>query len=103
MSATFELCAESDLQDDAPFECEGPAGEPIVVVRHNGKLYAVAGECPHQGAPLADGEVADGTITCCLHFWSWHLADGTPAEEAEEPLPVYPVTVENGKVLLQLS
>ena len=103
MSETFQLCLEQDLTDDEPFECEGPDGDPIVVVRHNGEVYAVAGECPHQAAPMADAEVEDGKITCCLHFWSWTLKDGAPFEEAEMPLPTYPVMVEDGRVLLKLS
>ena len=96
----FQLCLESDLEDDVPFECDGPDGEPLVVVRHGGVVYAVSGECPHQAAPMADAEIGDGQITCCLHFWTWRLADGEPLGEAEEALPVYPVKVENGNVVL---
>lgn len=96
----FKLCAVADLEDDVPIECDGPDGEPIVVVRHQGQVYAVAGECPHQAAPMADAEVADGKITCCLHFWTWTLADGKPFEEAEEPLPTYPVTIQDESVYL---
>ena len=103
MSATFELCLEKELYDDEPIECEGPDGELIVVVRHQGTIYAVAGECPHQAAPLVDAEVRDGKITCCLHFWTWTLSDGAPQEEAEEPLLTYPVIVEDGRVLLQTN
>lgn len=94
------LCDESDLKDDEPLECEAADGSLIVVVRHGGKIYAVAGECPHQAAPMADAEVSDGKITCCLHFWTWRLADGEPLEEAEEALPTYPVRVEDGCVFL---
>lgn len=96
----FELCKEADLEDDSPLECEGPDGEPIVVVRAGGAYYAVQGLCPHQEAPLADGEVADGNITCCLHFWSWRLSDGAPVEDAESPLKTYPVRVSGGAVYL---
>ena len=103
MSDTFQLCLEQDLNEDEPFECEGPNGEAIVVVLHNGAVYAVAGECPHQAAPLADAEVEDGKITCCLHFWTWDLRDGSPVEEADVPLPTYPVVVEDGRVLLKRS
>ena len=96
----FVLCEERDLEDDVPYECEGPDGELIAVVRHAGKVYAVTGECPHQAAPMADAEVEDGNITCCLHFWTWKLADGSPVEEAEEPLSTYPVVLQDGRVLL---
>ncbi len=96
----LQLCLEADLVDDQPLECDGPDDSLIVVIRHQGKIYAVAGECPHQAAPMADAEVGDGKIICCLHFWSWTLADGKPFEEAEEDLPTYPVRVSDGKVFL---
>ena len=96
------LCDESDLRDDAPLECAGPNGEALVVVRHNGMLRAFPADCPHEAAPLADGEIADGKITCCLHFWSWNLSDGAPADdEADEPLQLLPVSVADGKVVLE--
>lgn len=97
----FKLCDLADLEDDVPIECDAPDGEVLVVVRHQGAVYAVASECPHQEAPLVDAEVADGKITCCLHFWTWTLKDGQPAEEAEEPLPTYPVVVRDDGVYLQ--
>lgn len=97
----FELCKEQDLEDDIPLECDGPDGEPIVVVRTGGSVYAVQGICPHQEAPLADGEVEDGCLTCCLHFWKWRLADGEPVEEAEMPLKTFPVEVSDGAVFLK--
>ena len=98
--ATHFLCNKSDLVEDEPLECDGPDGDPVVVVLHKGKVHAVAGECPHQAAPMADAEVGDGKITCCLHFWTWRLTDGEPLEEAEEALPVYPLQVEDDRVLL---
>lgn len=100
MPEPFQLCLEEELNEDEPLECTGPDGAPIVVVRHNGAVYAVAGECPHQAAPMVDAEVEDGKITCCLHFWTWQLSDGTPVEEAEEPLQTYAVAVQEGRVML---
>ncbi|MDM5147472.1 Rieske 2Fe-2S domain-containing protein [Candidatus Persebacteraceae bacterium Df01] len=96
----FELCKVTDLEDDIPLECVGPDDEPIVVVRHNDNYYAVQGLCPHQEAPLADGEVVNGTLVCCLHFWTWRLADGEPLEEADMPLKTYPLQVADGVVSL---
>ena len=96
----FELCKVSEITDDVPLECDGPEGQLLIVVRQKGDYYAFTGECPHQGAPLADGEVSDGVLTCCLHFWSWCLADGEPLEEAEEPLKKYPIRVVDDAVFL---
>ena len=102
MSDPFILCAESDLRDDVPLECAGPDGRLLVVLRHGGLLRVFPAECPHEGAPLAEGEVGDGKITCCLHFWSWNLRDGQPADdEADAPLQLLPARVKNGQVVLE--
>ena len=99
------LCKTADLKEGAILECAGPGGEAVVVACYGGEYFAAEGICPHQAAPLADGELGeddDGkcTLTCCLHFWTWHLADGAPLEDAEESLKVYPVRVENETVYL---
>ncbi len=99
------LCKVSELGEDAPLECEGPGGEAVVVVRSDGRFFAAEGVCPHQGAPLADGEAGvdengEPTLTCCLHFWSWRLADGAPLEDAEESLRVFPVREEGGTLYM---
>ena len=39
----------------------------IVVGRHQGKPFALAGRCAHQGGPLDEGELKDGTIVCPWH------------------------------------
>ncbi len=96
----FELCKISEITDGVPLECYGPNDELLVVVRQNNEYHAFNGECPHQGAPLADAEIGEGSITCCLHFWSWHLNSGEPLEEAEEPLKKYPIRVEGDALYL---
>ena len=100
----FLLCQTDDLVDDEPLECEGPDGAQIAVVRHQGRIYAFDAECPHQGSPLADGEIADGTIQCALHFWTWRLADGAPTDDDTElPLQTYPVVARDGGVWLDAA
>ena len=99
------MCKTADLQDGEILECEGPGGEAIVVARAGESYFAADGVCPHQAAPLADGELGEDengkcTLTCCLHFWSWRLEDGAPLDDAEEALKVYAVRVEDGTVYL---
>lgn len=80
------LCRGEDLAEGEPAEVTLDDGRILVLVRHNGKPHAFDGECPHEGAPLADGEVSDGVLTCCLHFWSWEIETGKPVESAKVPL-----------------
>ena len=39
----------------------------VVVGRHQGKVFALAERCAHQGGPLSEGELKDGTLTCPWH------------------------------------
>ncbi len=52
-------------------------GEPIVLVRHAGRAYALHDRCPHRGVPLSQGEQAfPGFLTCAYHGWTYDLATG---------------------------
>jgi len=48
------------------------AGEPIVLVRPEGKpVFALEDRCAHRQVPLSKGEVAGCTIRCCYHGWTY--------------------------------
>jgi nitrite reductase/ring-hydroxylating ferredoxin subunit/uncharacterized membrane protein len=51
-------------------------GVPVLLVREQGRVYALAERCAHQGGPLGDGHVEDGTIVCPWHGSRYALADG---------------------------
>ena len=76
---------------------------PIAIVRAGGALHAVHDSCTHQYAHLSDGYVEDGCIECPLHQGKFNLLTGA-AESAPctEPIKVYPLKVEGGKVLVEL-
>ena len=58
-------CAARLLNDD------------IVLIRDNGRVYALANRCPHRGVPLAGGRCEfPGTWSCPYHGWTFDLASG---------------------------
>lgn len=74
----------------------------IVVARVGGRCFALGGECTHDGAPLIDGELGDTTLTCPWHQTVFELATGRVVDgPAEEPLPVYAVTVEGDEIVVR--
>jgi nitrite reductase/ring-hydroxylating ferredoxin subunit/alkylhydroperoxidase/carboxymuconolactone decarboxylase family protein YurZ len=54
-------------------------GRSLLITRQGGHLHALDDRCPHRGAALHTGAIADGVVTCPLHGWSFKLADGSSA------------------------
>lgn len=83
---------------------EGPRavdadGHPVLLVRSGTAIAAVADTCTHAGCSLAEGEVADGTVTCACHGSRFRLADGKAlAGPAAAAQPAYEVRVRDGMV-----
>jgi len=77
---------------------------PVCLVRTGGAVYALRDECTHQAVPLSEGEVADGTIECWLHGSRFDLRTGEPTGlPAIRPVPVYPLTIDGERVLVDVD
>ncbi|MFD7781263.1 Rieske 2Fe-2S domain-containing protein [Streptomyces sp. NPDC059753] len=71
-----DVAAESALSDGEPLRVTAD-GVPVVLVRHDGSLFALSATCTHAGGPLDEGEVmADGCIRCPWHASVFRLKDG---------------------------
>ena len=78
-------------------------GEPVALCRSGGELYAVNNICTHELAILSEGYIEDGCIECPLHQGRFDLKTGEPrADPVTEPVRVYRVRTENGKVLVEI-
>jgi phenylpropionate dioxygenase-like ring-hydroxylating dioxygenase large terminal subunit len=54
-------------------------GEDLVLLRHQGKAYALEDRCPHRGIPLSKGRCefpGTPTISCCYHGWTFDITNG---------------------------
>lgn len=71
----------------------------------DGVAHVIAAHCPHLGAHLGGGSVADGAVRCPYHGWRW-AGDGScveiPYSEARIPpracVPSYPTVEQDGFV-----
>lgn len=70
----------------------------LCVARIGGELSAVLNECPHRGAPLAEGMVEDGRIVCPWHGWSFDPKTGAELNDPKSGTTAYPVRVEGDDV-----
>jgi Ferredoxin subunits of nitrite reductase and ring-hydroxylating dioxygenases len=73
------------------------------VVRAEGEVFALRDECSHEEVPLSEGEIYDHTVECWLHGSCFDLRTGNPTgPPATEPVPTYPVKIEDGDVYVAL-
>jgi nitrite reductase/ring-hydroxylating ferredoxin subunit len=88
----------------------------ILVLNHQGTIYALGNVCTHMGARMVKGKVTDeGTLVCPRHHTVFELETGEVVEWApwppvvgkvlgavsqEEPLPSYETRVEEGTIFV---
>ncbi|MDK8264602.1 FAD-dependent oxidoreductase [Pseudomonas oryzihabitans] len=90
----------ADLREDrgTAVEIEGTA---ILLLRVGDEVRAFQAQCPHAGAPLAEGAVCQGRLVCPWHKASFAVDDGRLCEPpALDALQRYPVDVRDGEVLV---
>ncbi len=96
-------CALSDLPETGAIQVE-LGGDEIAIVRTEGEVFAIRDWCSHAAVPLSDGEVDGYTIECWLHGSCFDLRTGKPtAMPATVAVPVYPVKIEGGDVLVSIN
>ena len=103
MSETWTfVCASGELlPGETRTAFDEVTGVPILVLNLDGELYALEDICSHEDFELSAGTVdpADGSIECVLHGARFDVRDGRAlCAPAYEPVPKFPVKVEDGGV-----
>jgi len=97
----------------------GLGARGIGVFNVDGRFYAVRNICPHKGAPLCYGRLRphivgptpgefgferEGEILKCpWHQWEFDLATGWSLYAPRLRVRTYPVSIEDGQLVLKLS
>ncbi len=77
------------------------SGKRVVVLRVEGKLYAMGAICTHERANLDEGTLMGHELYCPLHFSCFDVRTGEAmSPPADKSADVYAVRVEDGKVLV---
>src|SRR3984957_18924045 len=98
-----DIGATADLSK-APLRRATAAGREIAVSFRDGQFGVVSNACNHAGGPLGDGRLDGEYIVCPWHNWKFHRCSGLGEPGFEEDrVPAYPVKVENGRVLVDVS
>jgi nitrite reductase/ring-hydroxylating ferredoxin subunit len=82
-----------------------PTGAPVCLYNDRGTIGAVGDVCTHAAFLMSDGVLhADGTLECVWHGARFDCRTGAVRRHpASEPLPVYPVRIEDGRVLVGVT
>jgi NAD(P)H-dependent nitrite reductase small subunit len=64
-------------------------------------FFAISNLCPHRGAPLDDGFVSDGYVTCPWHQWQFQLSDGVCRNIPNLRIATFPLEVRDGTIWIQ--
>jgi len=96
-------------------------GDPVVMLKRDGEIYALKDECPHRGTALSLVNTRKNlefpgtpTITCAYHGWTYDVRDGkcvaVISEGPDSPVPdanirakTYPIEVRRGIVWIWMG
>jgi nitrite reductase/ring-hydroxylating ferredoxin subunit len=77
-------------------------GKQVLVIAQNGRVFAIANRCPHEGYPLSEGTIGPGCVlTCNWHNWKFDLASGE-ALVGRDPVRTYEVAERGGEIFIDL-
>ena len=114
----LHLVAKLDELEDAKPQLFMIAGREIGLIRSNGNVYAVRNVCPHKLAPVCRGTLKgtmlpsdpgvfvfgleDQVLQCPWHGWEFDLSTGRTLCGHDRKLKLYPVTVMNDAVYVEV-
>jgi len=75
MSPFVQAARLGDIPDNQGYFVE-LGGVRLALFKSDGKVYALANECPHQGGPLSEGGLQGHLAMCPWHGWEFDVRSG---------------------------
>jgi 3-phenylpropionate/trans-cinnamate dioxygenase ferredoxin component len=99
----IELCRVDEVGDGEMQMVIVDGTDQVLVINQGGEFTATQGVCSHEYFELDKGFLTAGTLTCALHLSRFDLKTGEPIDPpAEVPLEIYPVSIEDGRVVIEV-
>lgn len=92
--------ADGDLTDAAGLTVD-VAGHQYALFRVDGRVTCIDSECPHEGAPLAEGDIKNGVVACPWHDWTFDVCSGCSLDPPDHKVQTYETLVEEGKIFIR--
>lgn len=103
MAERLELCSTDDVAEGTALKVE--TGEhTLAVFNVEGTFYVMDDACTHGPGSLSEGYIEGDVVECNFHQGQFNIRTGEiVAPPCMIPQRVYPVTIENGKVVIEIA
>ena len=105
-SRWLPLCDLSDTVEDGLYAYQIPKGEhhyPILLMRVDGRLYALHDQCPHRRVPISErGYIDDDVVYCGYHNWGFNIENGAHIVPTGVCVDRYDVKEDHDKVYIKV-
>jgi nitrite reductase (NADH) small subunit len=95
------ICASVELPDGA-MRFTRTMARTVIVIRLDGRLHGLEGNCKHMKASLAAGSIEGVIITCPMHGWQYDIVTGECLNESWAVLRKYNAWEESGQVYVDI-
>jgi ferredoxin-nitrite reductase len=68
--------------------------QEIAVFKHQGQLWGIQNDCPHQGGQLSKGWIEGDEVVCPLHGYKFNLKNGVCSTDAKLKAKIFNLVVE---------
>jgi nitrite reductase/ring-hydroxylating ferredoxin subunit len=99
MPTFVKMATLDDLPEGSALEVEHD-GRIYALFHLDGRITAIDGICPHQGGPLAEGELRGSIVTCPWHGWQFDVRDGRSTFGTKLAQPTFEVKLDGRDVLV---
>ncbi len=102
LSEWIKVCNTNEISDNQifPFDHEG---DKIMLVKKDGKIFALDRICTHAEADLSTGILSESGITCPLHLSVFNLENGNPENlPAEKPLETFNIKTNENEIYVEV-
>ncbi len=98
-----DVYAGGELRDDEPVGLE-VEGEPVLLVRHAGRIYAMSDVCSHLGCKLSEGHLEGDSVRCECHGSRYALEDGRALDgPSTYTQPLFETRLRNGQIAVRAA
>jgi nitrite reductase/ring-hydroxylating ferredoxin subunit/uncharacterized membrane protein len=92
------IMGETELAEEQPVRVQ-VNGDPVLLYRKYGTVYAIGAVCTHAGGPLEQGTFYDFCVQCPWHDSVYDLRDGSPVHgPTTYRQPHYRTRIANGQI-----